>query len=371
MDCQPVLTASHLAVLAALLASPLPGVTVSPAPDTGALLPLTEHVGGRTTPAPGGPQALTRQWPGSYFETAFNGRAVLFQVGPGEVALHVLVDGTQVDTLVKPLPGMYRVAGLAPGRHELRLEVASESQARPTMFGGFFAEAETIASPLASRSRAIEFIGDSHTVGYGNTSTKTDCTQDEVWETTDTSRAFGPALARRYGADYEVNAISGRGVVRNYNGFAADKLPEAYPFTLFDKSSRADEPGWRPQVIVIALGTNDFTTPLHAGEKWATRDELHTDFETTYVRFVQSLRARNPNALIVLWATNMAEGEIETEAAKVAAALRASGDTLVDYVPVNGLSFSGCHAHPSLADETVIANRIAAVIDAHGDTWSN
>ncbi|WP_343527684.1 GDSL-type esterase/lipase family protein [Sphingomonas sp.] len=174
----------------------------------------------------------------------------------------------------------------------MRLEVASESRAEPTTFGGFFADAGTRTASVTPRTRTIEFIGDSHTVGYGNTATKTDCTQDEVWTTTDTSRAFGPTLAHRYGADYQVNAISGRGVVRNYNGFAADTLPQAYPFTLFDKRMRADEPGWRPQVIVIALGTNDFTTPLHSGETWATRDALHADFETTYVHFVQGLRAQ-------------------------------------------------------------------------------
>lgn len=361
-----MLTIAHLV---ALLASALPGVTVALAPDASSPLPLAEHVGGRMAPAPGDPKALVRQWPGSYFETAFDGRAALFRIGPGEVRLNILVDGAEVSTLVKPQPGMYRVAGLAPGRHKLRVEVASESQAQPTMFGGFFANAGTKALPLPTLARAIEFIGDSHTVGYGNTSTKTDCTQDEVWQTTDTSKAFGPALARKYGADYEVNAISGRGIVRNYNGFAADKLPEAYPFTLFDKRTLANEPGWQPQVIVIALGTNDFTTPLHPGERWATRDALHADFETTYVRFVQRLRARNPSALIVIWATDMAKGEIQTEAAKVAATLRASGDTLVDYVPVNGLSFSGCHAHPSLDDDAVIGGRIAAAIDAHGDVW--
>jgi lysophospholipase L1-like esterase len=361
---------STTAHLIALLASALTRITVAPAPHADALLPLVEHVGGRMAHAPGDPKALFRQWPGSYFETAFDGQAVLFRIGAGEVRLHILVDGAQVSTLAKPLPGMYRIAGLAPGRHVLRVEVASESQTQPTMFGGFFAEAGTRTSPLVNRTRAIEFIGDSHTVGYGNTSIKTDCTQDEVWKTTDTSKAFGPVLARKYGADYEVNAISGRGVVRNYNGFEADKLPEAYPFTLFDKRTLADEPGWQPQVIVIALGTNDFTTPLHLGERWATRDVLHADFEKAYIHFVQRLRARNRNALIVIWATDMAKGEIETEAAKVTATLRASGDTLVDYVTVNGLSFTGCHAHPSLDDEAVIAGKIAAAIDAHGDVWS-
>lgn len=310
-----------------------------------------------------------RQWPGSYYETAFRGSAVSFRVGSGEVALHVLVDGRTIGTLVKPAAGLYRVAGLPVGRHELRVEVASESQSAPTRLGPFFAERGTVTAKLRHRTRQIEFVGDSHTVGYGVTSPKRDCTQDEVWATTDTSRGFGALLAARYGADYEINAISGRGVVRNYGGFAADTLPEAYPFVLFDHQLLADEPNWRPQVIAVSLGTNDFTTPLHAGEKWASRDALHADYESSYVRFVQRLHARNPHALIVLWATDLADGEIQAEVTKVVAALRTSGEHWLAYVPVHGLSFTGCNSHPSLADQTVIADRIGTVIDARVAGW--
>lgn len=313
--------------------------------------------------------ALVRQWPGSYVETAFDGASALFTIGAGEVGLHVIVDGREIDTLVRPAPGVYRIDGLPGGRHELRIEIASESQAGPTRLGPFYAaQRATITLPPA-RARQIEFVGDSHTVGYGVTSAKRECTQDEVWRTTDTSRGFGALLAHRYGADYEINAISGRGIVRNYNGFAADTLPDAYPYTVFDRQSRATDPDWHPQVIVVALGTNDFTTPLHAGEPWATRDALHADYEARYVRFVQSLRARDPGALIVLWATDLADGEIAAEVTKVVAKLRASGERRLAYVPVNGLAFTACNAHPSLADQKVIADRIAGAIDTQADAW--
>jgi lysophospholipase L1-like esterase len=346
-------------------ASPRPVEGVDAA--TPGLRALPTEVGGRVVRQSDG---FLRQWPGIYLETAFRGSAALFRVGAGNVALHVLVDGHTVDTLVKPAPGLYRVGGLARGRHVLRLEVASESQAAPTTIGPFYAERGTVAATLPTRARRIEFIGDSHTVGYGVTSAKRECSQDEVWATTDTSRGFGARLAHRYGADYRINAISGRGVVRNYNGFAAAKLPQAYPFALLDGPVRADDAGWHPQVIVIALGTNDFTTALHPGEQWANRDALHADFEATYVRFVRSLRARDPHALVVLWATDMADGEIEAEVARVVATLRASGERRLAYVPVNGLSFTGCHAHPSLADQAVIADRIVKTIDGEAKAWT-
>ncbi|HXH15714.1 MAG TPA: GDSL-type esterase/lipase family protein [Sphingomonas sp.] len=331
----------------------------------GAALPL--HIGGRVERTAVG---YNRQWPGTYFEAAFNGPAVLLKIGEGEVILRVRVDGTTVAKLVKPKPGMYRVAGLGRGRHAVRVDVASESQAAPTIFGGLYAAPGTRALPAPSRARQIEFIGDSHTVGYGNVSAKTDCTQDEVWATTDTSLAMPALTARRYRADYQVNAISGRGIVRNYDGGPGDTVPIAYPFALFNSAKRYVDPAWHPSLFVIALGTNDFTTPLKATEPWKTRDALHADYETRYVAFVKQLRARDPDAHVVLWATDMANGEIAAEVGKVAARLKAEGERNIAFVPVTGLAFTGCHAHPSTADDARITAAIAGYIDAHPGMWA-
>lgn len=329
--------------------------------------PLPVHIGGRVERTAEG---YKRQWPGTYFEAAFRGPSAMLKIGQGKVILHVSVDGALAAKLVKPGPGLYRIAGLSNGRHTIRVAVASESQAAPTVFGGFYAGAGTRALPAPTRTRQIEFIGDSHTVGYGNISTKPDCTQDEVWATTDTAQAMPALTARRYGADYQVNAISGRGIVRNYDGMAADTVPVAYPFTLFDKATRYADPAWHPRLFVIALGTNDFTTPLHPGEPWKSRDALHADYEQHYVDFVKRLRARNPRAHVVLWATDMADGEIASEVGKVAARLSAEGERNVAFVPVTGLAFTGCHAHPSIGDDARIMTAVSGYIDAHPEIWT-
>ncbi|MFN3433487.1 MAG: GDSL-type esterase/lipase family protein [Sphingomonas sp.] len=347
-------------LLAAASVTPAPAQTVA-----GPALPL--RIGGRAERTSDG---WRRQWPGTYFEGAFRGRQALLRVGPGEVILHVLVDGTPAATLVKPAPGLYRIAGLADGRHRLRVEVASESQAAPTTFGGLFADAGAAPLPAPpALSRGIEFIGDSHTVGYGNTSASRDCTQDQVWATTDTSQGIAGVTARRYGAEYRVHAISGRGVVRNYDGFAADKVPEAYPFTLFDKAAAADDAGWDPQLIVIALGTNDFSTALKPGEPWKDRAALHADYEARYMTFVRALRTKHPRAHVLLWATDLAEGEIAAEERRVVARLSAGGMRDVGFVQAPKLALTGCHFHPSVADDRLIADAIARYVDAHPGIW--
>lgn len=329
---------------------------------------LPMHVGGRAALRE---NEVLRQWPGTYFETAFSGTEIYFRVGEGEQKLHVRLDGQVIQTLMRPDPGLYAFTGLARGPHRLAIEVASESQAGPTAFGGFVALASTTAVKAPARTRQIEFIGDSHTVGYGNTSASRECTEQKVWETTDTSQAFGPILARRYAADYQVNAISGRGVVRSYDGVAVDSLPTVYPYVLFDRDELARDATWRPSLMVISLGTNDFSTQLHPGEKWRSREDLSADFRSSYVAFVKRLRAANPDAQFVVWAADAANREVAAGVRAAVEDLKTDGEKRIDFVEIAGLDFGGCNYHPSVADDRKIAERLAAAIDAYQGLWRN
>lgn len=327
-------------------------------------VPVTAVAGGRVVRS--GEAGMAYQWPGAYFEAAFEGDGIVFAHGEGDVILHVLVDGQRIDTLDKPL-GAYRIAGLSPGRHVVRVEVATESQAGANRFDGFSLPAAMEALPMPVRARRMEFIGDSHTVGYANLSTHRECDDAEVWRTTDNTRAFGALVARHYGADYRVHAISGRGVVRNYDGGAGDTLPEAYPYALLGRSATTDDTGWQPQVVVMALGTNDFSTPLREGERWGGRAALQDDYVQTYVSFIRSLHARYPDARFVLWATDGAEGEIRAQVPRVVERLREAGGIEVDFVPVDGLAMDACHWHPSVADDSLIAERLIRHLDVMAD----
>ncbi len=299
-----------------------------------ALIPLSMSVGGRvrtirsSSPVGFGSEEYEYQWPGTYFETAFIGREFYFRIGPNHEILHVVVDGQAPIVLVNPEVGLYRLSGLANGPHSASVLVVTESQQAPNSFGGFDIVAGEKPLPLERRSRQIEFIGDSFTVGYGNTSPRQECSVDEVWATTDNSKAFGPLTANHYQADYQINAISGRGIVRNYNGSRGDVLPAAYPYLLFDKKQKYADPNWKPQIIVIALGTNDFSTPLNPGERWVTRDELRSDYEKTYVSFIQSLRAANPDAYIILWGTDTADAEVQ----RVVEQAKAQGEMKISFI---------------------------------------
>jgi len=338
------------------------------------LIPLKMSIGGRalithSAAQPLGSAEYEFQWPGTYFEAVFDGTEVYFQIGKSHEILHVVLDHGTPLVLIKAEPGVYRLSSMQRGHHSVGVFVVTESQSDPHYFGGFGITKDEEALSPRKRTRQIEFIGDSHTVGYGNTSRTRECTQDDVWKTTDNSQSFGPLIAGHYAADYQINAISGRGIVRNYNGTPGDTLPVAYPYVLFDKKEEYSDPHWKPQIIVISLGTNDFSTPLNRGEKWKSRGELHSDYETTYVSFIQSLRAKNRDAFIILWATEMANGEIESEVQKVLEQLKAHGDSRIAFIPIDHLSFTGCHYHPSVADDDTIRDTLVRFIDSKPQIW--
>ncbi|WBO21552.1 SGNH/GDSL hydrolase family protein [Sphingomonas abietis] len=291
-----------------------------------------------------------------------------FQIGTGKIALDVIVDGRTIATLIKPILGFYRIEGLDVGRHRIKAEMTLESQAAPTAFGGFFlrrrgpralrpgsARSSSSETPTAWATRSLGPAGLLAGRGMGD---------DGYVE------GFRPDAGRKYGADYQVNAISGRESSATITALPPTHCPKTIPMRCLATDSRADEPDWHLQLIMIALGTNDFSTPLRVGERW-TRDELHSDYEATYVRFVQSLRGRYSRSVFLLWATDKADGEIEDEVHKVVATLCTAGKMHLAYAPIDQLTFSACHSRPSEADEGVIATRLSAALDNFPDIWDD
>lgn len=320
---------------------------------------VTKDEGFHLFTSPQDKTTYTYQWPGVYFEAAFKGGSVDAKIDDDQNDLYFYVDGVHKLTLTRPGKTTVSLKDLGPGRHVVRLEKASETQSTVGRFEGFFVPSSDDVLPAPTYARHIEFIGDSYTVGYGDQSRGQTCTVDDVAATTDTSAAWGPAVAKHFNADYRMMAFSGRGIVRNYNGIVpGETLPVLYPYTLFDRSVAAPADGWTPDAIVIGLGTNDFSTPLNPGEKWATRDQLHADYVRTYADFVKMLRGKYPNAHIVMMAPDNNAGETATQMQAAAALAQSEGVGDLETVVFTGLDWQGCHAHPSLKDEAILSKLV-------------
>jgi lysophospholipase L1-like esterase len=331
-----------------------------------AAAPLPVNVPGRVLREAGG--EIRFGWPGVYFESRFRGTAVRVRFEAPQEHMRLLVDGEQKLAVSKVGTVDVTLGGLPLREHVVRLEKQTESQSGGGRFFGFYPVEG--ATPLAApqRPRRIEFIGDSYTAGYGNTSPVRECSKTEVHDRTDTQEAFGPVLARRYDADYRVVAYSGIGIVRNYAGATPElSLPRIYARPTPD--SAADAPadaGWRPQIIVINLGANDFSTPLHAGERWREAEGLRADYRRTYVGLVRRIAARQPQARFIL----MGSDEFIAEVRAVAADVNRDAPGLATVIRFGGLELTGCDWHPSVADDARLADLLARTIDSIPGAWT-
>lgn len=320
--------------------------------------PTGMNVGGRVVAESDG--GMRFGWTAIYFEQRFRGTGVTATVETESEIFRLYVDGKDRGVL-RPGAPTVKVAGLPAGEHVARLEKLTESQSGGAVFGGF--SLEGVPLPTPQRARRIEFIGDSHSAGYGNTSATRTCTQKEIHDTTDTQQAFGPLLAKRLDADYRVNAYSGAGIVRNYNGVAPEQnLPILYGRAIpGDASSVANDSGWEPQLIVIKLGSNDFSTPLHAGERWKDDAALHADYRASYSRFLAMLIARHPRAHFLLMASDPFLADVQ-------AVGKGSGRD-IPVIRTIDMELTGCDWHPSLKDDRAVADQLETAVGGIPNLW--
>jgi len=325
------------------------------------LLPM--HVGGKVRKEDVG---YSYQWPGVYFESTFRGPFVSMAFDDSANNFNVIVDGKPLMILRKPGATTITINAHDGGSHTIRLEKRSETQYATGRFYGFRGIPD---SPEPDLARQIEFIGDSLTVGYGNTSAFTKCTPDEIFETTDAQEGFGPLTAKHFDADYQINAFSGLGMVRNYDGreHAKYHMPMLYPRAIFDDPTPAVEPDWHPQIIVISIGGNDFSTPVRADESWGTAAAMAADYEKTYAAFVERVHAANPKAqLVMIWHED--DAAYAASAQKVFDKLKAEGLPL-DRVHLPHMDDTACNGHPNIRDDANAANALIAYFEAHPDDW--
>ena len=281
--------------------------------------PLEVHVGGRTLTSSDEPQRHTYSWPGVYFEARFTGPTVRVEVDDAENALHLLVDGEL--QLVLPRTGRRTLVldNLGPGEHTVRLEKVSETQGPVGSFLGFAVPDAGAALAPPVYERLIEFIGDSNTVGYGNTSTGRECTSEQVRDTTNSSLTFAPLIARNFGADYRMIASSGFGVVRNYAGNSPDlAIPVLYDRILHDQPIAELPAQPAADLIVIRLGSNDFSTPLGEDEAWPDKDAVRADYRDTYVEFVERLQRDQSPAHFLLVTDSLFDDDLKAVQSELA-----------------------------------------------------
>jgi len=237
------------------------------------------------------PLELQWAWSGSGALVAFEGTSCAVRMTARGALYRVRVDGKESTLDLSNSSDTLHVlaSGLAPGFHLVELRAKTEANNATTRFRGF--RIEGTAAPLpAPSSRRIEFYGNSITCGYGILDSV--ASNGFSTKTEDEGRTFAALAADSLGADRRVVCWSGKGVFKNYGSdTVTPTLPKLHRQILpSDANNLWDVSRWVPQVVVVDLGTNDFSGVAPDSAK----------FFQAYMGFVDSLHAHYPDARLVL-----------------------------------------------------------------------
>jgi lysophospholipase L1-like esterase len=217
-------------------------------------------------------------WPGSTIASRFDGTTISVELEEenGPNWYDVTVDGvTTVLTTTGGDQTYLLAADLGAGEHDVVIARRTESFYGVTRFVGF-SGGTVIDTPRPTR--LIEVIGDSITCGYGVLGLGPSCsfTPDTEAET----RAWGALAAAELGVAHAAIAYSGLGVYRNYGGEPGATIPDLYGRILAEDPASEAAASETPDLVVINLGTNDFST-----------GDPGQPYVTAYASFIEQIRA--------------------------------------------------------------------------------
>jgi len=211
------------------------------------------------------PQEVRYDWSGVYIQFSFRGADCAVKMSDsGHNYYNVFIDDQSSKTFdVKSDTTVLLTKAIGNQVHQVKIYKRTEgSQGIGTFKGILISEKGEILPWKDIPSRKIEFIGNSITCGYGTEGLK----KNERWKpsTENNYLSYAPLMARAFNADYHIVAHSGMGVVRNY-GYKEKVSPNAMPdrfARVFDEKELPiwDFKQWKPDMVVINLGTNDFST---------------------------------------------------------------------------------------------------------------
>ena len=166
--------------------------------------------------------------------------------------------------------------------HTIELFKRTESNVGECDFHGFLLDDDAIIEKVNEPDLLIEFIGDSITCGYGiEAKSATDNFEDY---TENAWLSYASVAARELNARHLMISYSGKGVYRNWGSepFTGTTLSEIYTRTLADKTdSQWNFKNVIPSIIVVNLGSNDFSPPHFANEQM---------FKEAYSKLIKTIR---------------------------------------------------------------------------------
>ena len=304
-------------------------------------------------------------WPGSGFALRYEGEGLLVSIkDDGRGIMDLRVNG--VDSTIKLKKGLHEyrlVKADTFGVFDVRLTRRSEFYDT-----GLFSISDITNDSIGMGSytgiklpfkdRKILFLGDSITAGFGVGGDTKDCPNTPALHSP--AESYAMLTADMFGAEPQLVAISGRGVVHNWDANPAPVMPAQIDFALPDESEGAawDHSKFMPDVVVTLLGTND----------WSVINPGQERFRKGYRDMLSGLRERFPKAHIVTIGGPLLGGEqgaaIRDGIDWAMANLDDANISTLDLTLYNGPLKWSCNSHPGRNSMRKMANELSAHISS-------
>jgi Carbohydrate esterase 2 N-terminal/Secretion system C-terminal sorting domain/GDSL-like Lipase/Acylhydrolase family len=321
------------------------------------------------------PTSPTHSWPGVYIYAVFQGTSIGIMTNDNFSYYNVFIDDTTFVDFHGNLSGVgsYTLrTGLKDTTHTILITLRNETNWTKFSFNGFILDSgKTLVEPPAEPEKKIEFIGDSYSCASGNLWTDNSAAPSGDW--TDLYHGFPSIIARHYGAQYMVTALSGWGLVHDYQQPPnySHNLPGSFDQTFaYTSLPKWDFSRWQPNLVVICLGLNDYSGwgGYTAGGISDTNTEM---FKQAYHNFIGTIMDVYPRAKILAVAENANNIPwLRATIKRIVAEEDSIGHTNVFYGEFPGYSSGYVNGgHPDTTTHRKIADTLIATIDTI-DAWT-
>lgn len=303
------------------------------------------------------PEGISCFLPGSAITIRFQGTEITVEIedvnGEGKSWVNVYIDDLPVRVMrIDPDNQRYQLADdLEDKPHTLTLQKRTEAAFGRIRFTDLTAENGTFLSPPSPLPHRMLIIGDSITCGFGNEA-QIPCDCDASRE--NIALAYSSLTGQLLNAETLIVGASGTGCYQNFGGAKEGRMSDYFMETLCPYLDQEAMDPFDPEVIVINLGTNDWSAPLEP-----------SDYMEQYRKLVGFIRGRYPSVPLFCAIGPMTLGPSPYLKALVER-LSEEGDKNIHFVefpliqrPEDGMG--GC-GHPSVKKHRQMAEQLAGTI---------